>query len=94
MGGWAMSSLHAGQGSRDVRQQAADALARMTAALGEVGFDAKNLAHVTIWLSDLAATQAVTEICGSLLPALPATTIVRTSFPSPGALVGVEGIAG
>ena len=92
-GEWAMSSLHLGQGGGSFRQQTADAVTAMTASLSEIGSDAEDLAQLTIWLSDLGATQTVSDTCASLLPALPATTIIRTSFPSQNLLVGVEGIA-
>ena len=79
----------------DIGEQARIAVANLNAVLGEAGMDNRNLAKVTIYLTDESLLQGFMEAAGAALPSPPPATtlLIVKALAAPPLLVEIEAIA-
>jgi 2-iminobutanoate/2-iminopropanoate deaminase len=80
---------------KDVGEQAKIAVANLDAVLAEAGMDNRNLAKVTIYLTDESLLPDFMEAAGGALPSPPPATtlLVVKALAAPSLLVEIEAIA-
>ena len=84
-----------GNVGKDVGEQAKIAVTNMNAVLAEAGMDERNLAKVTIYLTDESLIPAFMEAAGGALPSPPPATtlLIVKALAAPLLLVEIEAIA-
>jgi 2-iminobutanoate/2-iminopropanoate deaminase len=84
-----------GNAGSDIGEQAKIAVANMNAVLAEAGMDPRNLAKVTIYLTDESLIPGFMEAAGGTLPSPPPATtlLVVKALAAPHLLVEIEAIA-
>lgn len=84
-----------GKAGKDIAEQARLAVANVNAVLAEAGMDNRNLAKVTIYLTDESLLPGFMEAAGSALPVPPPATtlLIVKALAGPSLLVEIEGVA-
>jgi 2-iminobutanoate/2-iminopropanoate deaminase len=84
-----------GYAGKDIGEQAKIAVANLNAVLAEAGMDNRNLAKVTIYLTDENLLPGFMEAAGGALPSPPPATtlLIVKALASPALLVEIEAIA-
>ncbi|MGD9739043.1 MAG: RidA family protein [Bauldia sp.] len=84
-----------GNVGKDIGEQALFAIANLNAVLAEAGMDNRNLAKVTIFLTDATLIPAFMEAAAQTLPSPPPATtlLVVKALAAPVLLVEIEAIA-
>ena len=80
---------------KDIGEQAKIAVANLNAVLTEAGMDNRNLAKVTIYLTDESLLPGFMEAAGGALPSPPPATtlLIVKALAAPPLLVEIEAIA-
>lgn len=84
-----------GRMGADIGEQASIAVANLLAVLGEAGMDGRNLAKVTIYLTDDILIPGLMQAAGGALPSPPPamTLLIVKALAAPPLLVEIEAIA-
>lgn len=84
-----------GSMGKDIGEQARIAVANLNAVLAEAGMDQRNLAKVTIYLTDASLLPGFMEAAGGALPMPPPATtlLIVKALAAPPLLVEIEAVA-